>query len=126
MPSLVREELLAIMTEEELRRVERGFACARMPLYQDERLGYYFARRVLADGRELVACPTGFGMAKITMGPDGQYTYDDFWDFDRPAYALDALYGWIEGDTEPVGWTRHAATKRYRPGGDPEKEVHQE
>lgn len=46
--------------------------------------------------------------------------YDDVWYFDSEYRAEMAYVNWDPGmQPEPIGWSRHPATRRRRPGGDP-------
>ena len=42
--------------------------------------GYeYYAKRALSDGREAVVIPLTFGRARICVGPQGAFWFDDNW-----------------------------------------------
>ena len=51
-------------------------------LFHDEhagRLGGYYARCILPDGREALVLPLTFGRARITAGPNGAHWFEDQW-----------------------------------------------
>lgn len=76
------------------------------------------------DGRVVDLVPLLFGAAKLAVTrpqDEGDGTYDDVWQYQSIAHALEALLEW-DGTGEPTGWHRHPATGRRRPGGDPAKE----
>lgn len=66
-------------SEEELRLWGELGAAVGNPLLWDERLGEFYACRILADGRELVVKPLTFGRARLTVGPAGARWYQDGW-----------------------------------------------
>jgi hypothetical protein len=49
------------------------------PELYEERLGWYYAKRLLSDGRELVVLPLLTGTARLIIGPVGADWYSDGW-----------------------------------------------
>ena len=78
------------------------------------------AERILPDGRELVVYRQMF-THKLMIGWPGLPWGDDVWCYATRSAALAAMAEW-DGEGEPAGWTRHPATGRRRPEGDPAQE----
>jgi hypothetical protein len=82
------------------------------------------ASKRLDGGRVLDLDLQLFG-ARLCVGPEGSWGYDQTWDYESAACALAAWLTW-EGEGEPPGWTRHvdleAGGAFYRPEGDPDRE----
>ncbi len=60
-----------------------------------------------------------WALARGELGerPEPEYV----WLYPSEEDAYDALQAW-SGRGEPLGWTRHLASRRYRPGGNPADE----
>lgn len=82
-----------------------------------------FAHRVLGDGRVVVLYQMLFTW-RVTIGPDGEGWYDDFWCYPPTQFdaAHQALTSWDGNGDPPDGWIKHGRTGRRRPDGDPTRE----
>ena len=78
-------------------------------------------RRTLADNRLIDVVPLTYGRARLHIGAADASWYDDAWDYDDPATATLVAATW-DGDGDPPGFTRHPASGRRRPAGDPARE----
>jgi hypothetical protein len=80
--------------------------------------------RELDDGRELAVIPTIFNY-RLTIGPAGEQTIEDFYCYDGYAWCLRACETW-DGKGDPPGpWKRHLRTSRrrsYKENGELERE----
>ena len=63
----------------------------------------------------------GFTWTLVRGELERQPEPEDVWLYSHAEDALDALAAW-SGRGEPLGWTRHLATRRYRPGANPAEE----
>lgn len=83
---------------------------------------YLVPTRMLPDGRVLDVAPLLFGAARLTVSKNATtQIIGDAWEYENPVVAIGAWAQW-DGEGEPEGWTRHPATGRRRPNGDPERE----
>lgn len=76
------------------------------------------------DGRVVDVVPLTFGRAMVGISADvDTQEYTDQWDYDTIDAAYNAAFTWHASlVAEPDGWSRHPATQRYRPDGDPSRE----
>ncbi len=93
-----------------------------------------YAVRSLPERRLLAVQPLLFGQARLCIGRPEMMAldapwggWDDQWEYPSVLAALAAMAQWepekdLEKDPEPAGWTRHQASGRRRPGGDPAQE----
>lgn len=82
---------------------------------------------IVADGRVATVMPLLFLRGLLTVASAESHsigTYDDGWEYDSASSAVDALHAWNEHGCagEPQGWSRHPASGRRRPDGDPDGE----
>jgi len=86
-----------------------------------EQQGYEYIRILAGRTRWAGLSKVGF-MWALSSGPFGlRAPFQDMWCYPTQAAAQAALDAW-DGGGEPEGWTRHPASRRYRPGGDPANE----
>lgn len=78
---------------------------------------------IFPDGHD--SCVTRFGFNYAILSDLTEWGYGDRWCFADYRRALAGLLDWTlrSGDGEPVGWHRHPASGRRRPGGDASREV---
>lgn len=76
-------------------------------------------------GLRVAVIPFIFTAAVAIGRPHTMTWYDDRWCYHGVEAAFAAAEAWNGPwpDTEPIGWHRHPATGRRRPGGDPAREV---
>lgn len=61
---------------------------------------------------------------RVSIGPAGVWYVDDAWCFPSIEAAVAAFNDW-DGEGEPIGWSKHPNTGRWRPDGDPAREERQ-
>ena len=82
--------------------------------------GPAYGRR-LPGGRWVFVYYELFRSAKLGVGRRGAGCLDECWQYQDRAVAVAAARSW-DGVGEPEGWTRHWASGRRRPDGDPARE----
>lgn len=79
------------------------------------------AVRTLEDGRVVVLYPMIY-TTRLCIGPAESPCYDDAWCYPDVGTGLLAFATWDGEGDPPEGWTRHPASGRRRPDGDPAQE----